>query len=308
MILFWIFIFIVSLALLVYSSDKLLDSSEKIGLKMGLSPFVVGVVIVGLGTSLPELVSSLFAVFQGASEIVVANAVGSNIANILLVVGITAIVSRKITVTKDLINLDLPLVTLSYFLFLITAYDGTINLLEAIILTFGIVSYVWFSMTQKEEGDDLHIDARPNAKPMDFVMLLVGIVGLAVGANYLIESVITLSEIFQIAPAVISVTAIAIGTSLPELLVSLKAAFRGKSEVAVGNIIGSNVFNVLGVVGIPGLFGALVVDESVIKIGLPFLFAATLAFVISGISKRLYLQEGIFFVLAYILFIVKLFS
>ena len=307
MILFWIIVFIVSLTLLVKSADWLLESSEKIGLKIGLSPFIVGVIIVGVGTSLPELISSLFAIFEGVPEIVVANAVGSNTANILLVIGVTAIIARKITVTKDLINLDLPLVLLSTCLFLLTAYDGKVTTIESIILVLGLIGYVWTSLIFKEEGDDLPVDVKKKAGPMDFLILLVGIIGLAVGANYLIDSVISLSSLLNIAPGVISITAIAFGTSLPELLVSVKAAFRGKSEVAVGNIIGSNVFNVLGVVGIPGLFATLTIDSSTMMIGLPFLFAATIVFVISGISKRIHMQEGIFFVLAYILFIIKLF-
>lgn len=308
MILIWIIVFVVSLILLVKSADWLLESSEKIGLKIGLSPFVVGVVIVGIGTSFPELISSLFAVFQGTTEIVVANAVGSNIANILLIIGVTAIFAKKITVTKDLINLDLPLVTLSCLLLLITAYDGIINLPEAVILTFSLISYIWFSIKYKDDGDDLKIDVKANPKPMDILMLIVGILGLAVGANYLITSVVELSTILNIAPGIISITAIAFGTSLPELLVSIKAAMKGRSEVAVGNIIGSNVFNVLGVVGIPGLFSTLIIDDATLKLGIPVLLAATLVFVISGISKKIHLQEGVFFVLIYIVFISKLFG
>lgn len=307
MTLFWIIVFIISLTLLVKSADWLLVSSEKIGLKIGLSPFIVGVIIVGVGTSLPELISSMFAVFEGVSEVVVANAVGSNTANILLIIGITAIIARKITVTKDLINLDLPLVLLSTFLFLLTAFDGKITLIESIILTIGVIGYVWTSLVFKEEGDDLPaLESQKDASPMDFLILFVGVIGLAVGANYLIDSVVNLSSILNIAPGVISVTAIAFGTSLPELLVSIKAAFKGKSEVAVGNIIGSNVFNVLGVVGIPGLFGTLYIDNPTYSIGLPVLFVTTVVFVFSGISRRIHLQEGIFFVLIYILIMAKM--
>lgn len=308
MILLWIGVFIVSLILLVQSADWLLDSSEKIGLKMGLSPFIVGVVIVGIGTSLPELISSLFAVFKGTTEIVVANAVGSNIANILLVVGITSIIARKIVVKKDLINLDLPLVALSYFLFLVTIYDGQVTLIESIFLTLGAISYVWLTVTSKEEGATLKVEKKPDPKFADGLFLLFGVAGLALGANYLIESVVNLSEILNIAPAVISITAIALGTSLPELLVSLKATFKGKAEVAVGNVIGSNVFNVLGVVGIPGLFKTLVLDTNTLFLGIPVLIATTLVFVISGISRNIYIQEGIFFLLIYVLFIGKLFG
>lgn len=308
MILFWILVFIISLTLLVKSADWLLESSEKIGLKIGLSPFIVGVVIVGVGTSLPELISSLFAVFEGVPEVVVANAVGSNTANILLIIGLTAIIARRITVTKDLINLDLPLVLLSTCLFLLTAYDGKITIIESIILVLSLIGYIWTSLVFKEEGDDLPVDVTKQAGPMDYLILIVGVIGLAVGANYLIDSVVSLSTLLNIAPGVISITAIAFGTSLPELLVSIKAAIKGKSEVAVGNIIGSNVFNILGVVGIPGLFGTLFIDDLTYKIGLPVLLLTTIVFVFSGISKRIHLQEGMFFVLIYILLIAKMFG
>jgi len=308
MILFWILVFVISLALLVKSADWLLESSEKIGLKLGLTPFIVGVVIVGIGTSLPELISSLFAVFEGVTEVVAANAVGSNIANILLIVGITAIISKKIVITKDIINVDLPLVILSTILFLITAYDGIITKAESIILIFGLLAYIWFSVKFKDGEEEVDLSVTAEVKPMDYSLLIVGVIGLSVGAKYLIDSVISLSSILNIAPGIISITAIAFGTSLPELLVSIKAAIKGKSEVAVGNIVGSNVFNILGVVGIPGLFAVLYLDEKTLWIGLPVLLLSTLVFVISGISRKIHAQEGIFFFLIYLLFIVKLFG
>ena len=137
-------------------------------------------------------------------------------------------------------------------------------------------------------------------------LLILGIIGLAVGANYTIESVLKLSEIFKISTSFIAITAVAVGTSLPELVVSVRAAMKKKYELALGNVFGSNVFNVLLVVGVPALIRPLVVDELTFTIGLPFLIVATLLFVISGISRRIHIWEGLMYLLIYVVFIVKL--
>lgn len=307
MVFLWITIFIASLVLLVKSSDWLLESSERIGLSVGASPFVVGVTIVAFGTSFPELVSSLVAVYQGFPEIVTANAVGSNIANILLVVGFSAIIGKRLTVTKNLIDLDLPLLALTTAIFSFLAWDGVIVLAESIFLLFTYIIYVVYSIITKD-GDTEPLSERPKIGTRDFILLVIGTIGLAIGAKYLIDSIVTLSAIFDISPAIISVTAVAFGTSLPELLVSSKAALQGKSEVALGNIFGSNVFNVLVVIGLPGLFGTLLFGEKTLSIAMPMLILSTSLFIISGISKRIHIQEGIMYLLLYFLFAAKLFE
>lgn len=326
---FWIIIFLVSLAVMVKGADWFLHSSEHLGLALGLSPFIVGITIVATGTSLPELISSLFAVSQGVTDIVVGNAVGSNIANILLIAGISAIIGKKLFVDKDLINLDLPLLATSTALFLFVAIDGIITFPEAIILLVGYGIYFLYSIFYKEENPTttedlllkkeqptLHIleslDGTSSKKPSftlrDFGLMVIGILGLIFGSKYLIESVIHLSLFWNIAPGVIAVSAVAIGTSLPELLVSGMAAWKGKADVALGNIFGSNVFNILVVVGIPALFQNLAIDEKTFTLGLPFLAVATFLFILSSISRKLYSWEGAFFILIYALFIAKLFA
>ncbi|MBP6925502.1 MAG: calcium/sodium antiporter [Candidatus Pacebacteria bacterium] len=329
MTLFWIGVFIISLLVMLKGADWFLSSSEHVGLTMGLSPFIIGITIVAVGTSLPELITSLFAVFQGSPEIVMGNVVGSNIANIFLVMGIAIIIGKKLTINKDLINLDLPLLAASTVLFLVIATDGVITFPEAIILLVGHVIYFLYSIFYKEEHSttvsDILIDEptaeekifepvvpnkneRPNITVRDIVFLVLGIAGLILGSKYLIESVIQLSVIFAIAPGVIAISAVAFGTSLPELLVSGMAAYKGKAEVAIGNIFGSNVFNVLVVAGIPALFTNLPIDPKTLTLGLPFLIIATVMFVISGISRNLYHWEGFFFILIYLVFIGKLFG
>ncbi len=307
MLLFWIAVFVIALFILVKGSDWLLASAEKIGLKIGLSPFIIGVTIVAFGTSFPELVSSFVAVTRGITEVVVANAVGSNIANILLVLGVAALASNKLQVSKDLIDLDLPTVAIATVIFVFTTMDGMITFFEAIFLVITYIVYLGFSLAYKEKESKEKVK-KPKITTTDLMMLVIGVIGLALGAKFLIDSIEALSEILNIGTSLIAISAVAIGTSLPELIVSVKAAMRGQSEIALGNIFGSNIFNVLMVVGLPGLFSNLVIDAQTVSIGISFLIAATALFVISGISRRIHAQEGALYILLYVIFITKLFG
>ncbi len=307
-IVFWSIVFIISLLLLIKSSDWLLESSEKIGLKIGMSPFVIGVTIVAFGTSLPELVSSLIAVFSGVMDFPVANAVGSNIANILLVVGVATLFAKKLQVTKDLIDLDLPLLSLSTVIFLLVAYDGTINFYESLFLLITYTTYLGFSLIYKDDQSGEKVKV-PKITTFDLLKITIGAIGLAVGAKYLVDAVIHIADsIPALSTGIIAVTAVAIGTSLPEIFVSVKAAIKRNHEVALGNVFGSNIFNLLVVVGLPGIFGDLVVNNQILILGLPVLLLSTVLFVISGISRRVHVQEGVLFLLIYIIFTAKLFN
>lgn len=330
MLIFWIIVFVVSLIVMVKGADWLIASAEKIGLAFGLSPFIVGVTIVGVGTSFPELISSFVAVFSGVTDVVAANAIGSNIANILLIVGVSAVIGGRLIVTKNLIDLDLPLLAAGTILLLGIVWDGQITFGESVLMLTTYFVYLLYTILHKEPEDSTTelIDVlpsrqerrnyvaahkkehfvRPKLTAKDFVILIIGIVGLAFGAKYLIEALVNLSTILNIATGVIAITAVAIGTSLPELLVSAKAALQKKSEVALGNIFGSNVFNALVVIGLPGLFKTLAVDSQTLAIGVPTMALATLLFVISGISRRIHMWEGAFYLSLYILFIAKLFN
>lgn len=330
MLILWIAIFIISLAVLVKGADWLIASAEKIGLAIGLSPFIVGVTIVGIGTSFPELVSSFAAVLKGVTNIVAANAIGSNIANILLIVGFSALIGRRLTVTKSLIDLDLPLLAIGTVLLLGVIWDREVTFGESLLLlaTYGV--YLAYTVLHRDTEDTEEIGeilpsrqtrrkhvadhkkerefARPKLAPKDFFFLIAGIVGLVFGAKYLIDALVKLSEILDIGTGVIAITAVAVGTSLPELLVSAKAALQKKSEIALGNIFGSNVFNALVVIGLPGIFSRLTVDSQTFAVGVPTMAFATLLFVISGISRRIHMWEGAFYLLLYVLFLAKLFN
>ena len=332
MLIIWILIFILSVALLVKSADWFLESSERIGLALKISPFIIGVTIVAFGTSFPELASSIAAILKGATEIVAANAVGSNITNILLIVGLSAIAARTLIVKRSLIDLDSPLLGICTFLFVFVMWDKKIVFGEGILLVLGFLVYLLYAIFQKRleetEGETpeitevlpsrverrekkIEIEKKREKVPQKlnlkvFLFLILGMVGLAIGANYTIDSMLKIADILKISSSLIAITALALGTSLPELVVSVQSAAKKKYEIALGNIFGSNVFNVLLVVGIPALIKPLVVDELTFKIGLPFLIIATLLFIISGISRRIHIWEGAMYLLLYILFIVKL--
>lgn len=310
MLLLWVIIFIVSLFVLLKGADWFLSSSEKIGFALGLSPFIVGVVIVGLGTSLPEIASSLAAVIKGVTEIVPANAIGSNIANILLVVGISAVWGGRLAVTKNLIDLDLPLLAISTALFLEIAWDKQITFGESVLLLVLFVIYLAYTIFYKDDKEKEEKATRqsPKISPRDIFFLLIGVFALIAGAKYLVDSVVKLSEILAIGTGAISLAAVAFGTSLPELFVSVKAARQNKPEIALGNIFGSNIFNILVAVGLPGLFGVLKLDGPTFKIGLPMMLIATVLFIISGISRRIHVYEGAMYLVIYAFFIGKLFN
>ncbi len=323
MLIIWILIFIVSLAALVKGSDWLIESAEKIGLSLGLSPFIIGVTIVGMGTSFPELISSLVAVLKGVTDVVAANAIGSNIANILLIVGVSSVIAKRLSVSKNLIDLDLPLLAICTAILLVVVADMRITLGESILMLLSYGAYLLYTIYDKE-SDEESSDAdksktasrslkegkppRPKLLFQDFFKLGLGLVGLVLGAKYLIDALIEISSTLNIGTGVIAITAVAVGTSLPELLVSAKAAMQKKSEVALGNIFGSNIFNALVVTGIPGLFGTLHLSNEIYYIGVPMLIISTLLFVISGISRRIHMWEGTFFFALYILFMAKLFN
>jgi len=332
MLVIWSLVFIVSLVLLIKGADWLVESSEKIGVALKISPFIIGVTLVALGTSLPELASSLAAVFKDATEIVAANVVGSNIANILLIVGFSALATKSfLAVRRSLIDIDLPLLAAVTVLFGFIIWDGKITRPEGLLLLLAFLVYLLYTFFQRgiEQEEPLpeelppgeifevlpsRIDRRKVKTPIEklnfkvFFFLILGVVFLTIGANYLIDSVLKLAEILEIGVSVIAIFAVAVGTSLPELVVSVRAAAQKKYEIALGNIFGSNVFNALVVIGIPSLIKPLLVDSITFQIGFPFMVVATILLVISGITRRISIWEGAMFLLIYLLFLAKLFG
>jgi len=315
MLIFWILIFILSLALLVKSADWLVESSEKIALYLKISPFIIGVTIVAIGTSMPELATAFASTLKGATEIVVATVIGANVHNIFLVIGLAAILARRLMIKRSLIDLDLPLLAISTVIFLSVAYDGEITWQDGLLLLITFLIYLAYTIVERK-GEKGEVEGIVEIIPGSvekveklnlkvFLFLILGVIGLVIGAKYTVESALQLANLLKLLPSVIAIIGIAFGTSLPELLVSVRAAWKKKYEIALGNIFGSNVFNILIVTGLPAFVTTVKIDPITLTIGFPFLIAATLLFVISGISGRIHIWEGSLYVLAYIVFCLK---
>ena len=306
----WLIIFIVSLFVLIKASDFFTDAAEKIGISLGISPFLVGVTIVSIGTSLPELVSSIIAVYQNSSEIVFGNVMGSNIANIFLIIGTASLISSPLNILYELIHVDLPLFVGSAFLLGLTVLDSNFSINEAIICILGYVVYVFYTISSgKEEQQSETIDTSQKSFPVkQIVIVIVSALFVFFGATYTIKSVTKISEILEIGKELIALSAVALGTSLPELIVTISAARKGNPEIAVGNVLGSNIFNSLIVMGIPRLTGKLEIPDDVLGSGLLVLLVGTILFFFVTQDKQVTRWEGLIFFIFYGWFIGNIFG
>lgn len=309
MLILWLIIFILSLIVLVKAADYFLEFSEKIGIALKIPAFIVGIIIVSIGTSLPELISSLIAAWKNVTDIVPANVIGSNIFNILIVIGISAIAAKKIVLERDLINIDLPLLASYTTLLLVTVlWDQKFTLADGLISSFAFLVYLHYAYKDREREIEALDVKREKLRFIVLFGLVLSAFFIYLGAKYTIESTLKISELTGIGTSIISLIAIAAGTSVPELIVSVRAAMKGKFEISIGNVIGSSIFNSTFVMGASSFIKPLEVSSITLTIGIPFLVLATILMVISGISRRIHNWEGAIFVLIYIIFIAKSFN
>ena len=314
----WIIIFVSALTLLVKSSDWFTDAAERIGVSLRLSPFIVGVTIVAIGTSLPELVSSIVAVLAGAPEIVIGNVIGSNITNILLIIGVTGIIAKKLIIARELIKVDLPLLIGSAFLAGFMLIDGTFSRFDALLSIALLVVYLLFTFTSEKHSDteikkEFHAEEQAIHKELrhrfiwrDWAALIISGGLIYLSAHYTIQSVINIATSTNYGTDIIAATAVALGTSLPELSVSIAAAKKHKAEMAIGNILGSNIFNTLAVLSVPALIKPLSANGTILAFGLPVMIAVSLLYLFITQDRELTKWEGWLLIIFYFFFIVKL--
>ncbi len=308
-ILIWTLVLFVSIYLLVNGADIFVDGASKVGESLGMSRFAIGVLIVGFGTSLPEMASSIMAVLHGETTIVIANAVGSNITNILLIVGVLAALSSRIIIKKDLIRSELPVFLIATAHFIFVMRDGVVDRVESLLLLGTFAAYVWYLYSEARTDDEVDImngGKKPKLGKKSFACIFLGLVAVLLGAQFAVEMVINIATILSVPIGLVSITAIAIGTSLPELAVSLQAVKRGEQELAIGNIFGSNAFNILVVVGFSALLTPLHADSVVTELGIPVLAAASVFFFVNGLAKQMTRWEGFMYLLFFVFFLIKL--
>lgn len=290
-------IFAGGIALLLYASDKFVEAAERIGLSLGISPFIIGVTVVAFGTSLPELAASVVGVLDGTPEIVIGSVVGSNIANIALVLGLTAVVVKNIDLEYNLWHIDIPFLWGSAFLLYFAVMDGDLSLFEAVLFLGGIAIFLSYSLKGQDRPDK---EDRPSSDWKDFLFLVLGGVFVSLSAMWVVSAITNISQILNIAPTVIALSAVSIGTSLPEIAVSLAAARKGKASIAVGNVLGSNIFNTFIVMSIPRFFGELLITEDVIGIYLPLMVVMTILLGVMANNRKITRWEGFVLLLFYL--------
>lgn len=247
------------LALLYAGGEWVVRGAASLALRLGLSPLAVGLTVVSMGTSAPELVVSLNAALSGANDIAVGNVVGSNIANLGLILGLSAMLNGA-RVQATLVRFDTPLVLLISLLMLSMLHDGVVTRLEGSSFLFGLVTYVAVTLilgrhepriVQKEFAATA--PRRPVSLRESMLRVAAGTAALAIGGHLLVGSAVSIASSIGVSQAVIGITLVAVGTSLPELATSLVAATRGQTDIAVGNLVGSNIFNMLGILGATAL-------------------------------------------------------
>lgn len=310
-------LFLIGFVFLVKGADFLVDGSSSLAKKMHIPDIVIGLTIVALGTSMPELIVNIFSSLSGNSGIAIGNILGSNISNILLILGISSLFCPLI-VKKNTLNKEIPFSILATVALLFLASDsiftkGAESMLSisdglVLILFFAIFMYYTVSIAKanKDEGDDESVKTYPVWKSL--IMVAGGIIGLALGGRWIVNGAVSIAQMFHMSETLIGLTIVAIGTSLPELATSVAAARKKKSDIAIGNVVGSNIFNILFVLGISSSIKALPFETgNILDIAMVLLCSVLLMiFVLIGKKKKEYRLErwgGIIFILLYIAYV-----
>ena len=292
------------LVMLYFGAEWLVKGSIAISNKLGVSQLVIGLTVVAFGTSTPELAVSISSAIQGLSDVAIGNVVGSNIVNIGAILGISAIIS-PIIVSKSAIRKEVPIMIGISFLLLAMILDGKIDLIDSVLLIVGILVFTGYSYHSSKKDTDIELIPvsqvlQKNVFSKSILFMVAGLLFLAVGSFLTVDNAVIVGTSFGISELFMGLTVVAIGTSLPELLTSIVAARKGHADLAVGNIVGSNIFNIMVILGISSLISGITVNEQIlIDVGIMLAFSLVLIPIMrSGfvISRK----EGIFLIAGYV--------
>lgn len=304
---------IAGLVLLVAGAEVLVRGAAKLAAQFGIPPLIIGLTVVAFGTSAPETAVSVQSAFNGSGDLAIGNVIGSNIANVLLILGMTALIAPLI-VSRQLIRLDVPIMIGASLLTFGLAWDGSLSRLDGALLFAGVLTYTGFLIysARKDKGSDddefakefgLDEAPKPYAWVINLGLIIAGLVLLVAGSNFLVEGAVTLARALGISELVIGLTVVAIGTSLPELATSILAAIKGERDIAVGNIVGSNIFNLLCVLGLASLVSpaAISVSPNALAFDFPVMIAVAVACLpIFFAGYRINRWEGLLFLAYYV--------
>jgi cation:H+ antiporter len=320
-----IIILVVALAGVVKGADWFLGAAEKVGVTLRLPPFILGVLLVGFGTSLPELATSIAAVVDNVDTVTIANVAGSNIANVLVILGLSTIILGTIRFDKDLIDLDIPLLVGVTALFAIMIVDGGLSRGDGMLLLVGFFAYIIYSLGYKEDkehhkglialiaaltkGTEKKVEKHQKlTTPLTYVVLVGSVALLGLSSKFAVDSLLEIVTQVDVGVDVLTFFALAIGTSLPELTVSIKALRQGKGDLVVGNVIGSSMFNILLIGGVASVLKPQVIDAGLVGWIITGLGLSVLLLMAGSISKRIHLWEGLIYILIYLTIASKIIS
>ncbi len=303
---------ILGLVLLVAGAEFLVRGASRLALGMGISPLVVGLTVVAFGTSSPELAVSMGAAWKGQPDLVIGNAVGSNIFNVLFILGVSAIIT-PLVVQQKLVRLDVPIMIGTCLALWVMSLDGVLSRADAAILCAAMIGYVGLAViVARREAKEVTAEYRDEFKPKvegkprraaNLSWIVLGLVLCVLGAQWMVEGAISVARSLGMAEVVIGLTIVAAGTSLPELATSIMAAARGHRDIAVGNVVGSNIFNVLAILGLTSMFSPspVTVPDTVLWLDLPVMVIACLACLPVMLTQhRIVRWEGAVFVGLYL--------
>jgi cation:H+ antiporter len=293
------------LILLFVGSSLLVEGAASTAIMFAVRPVIVGLTIVSFATSAPELLVSLVAAVKGSGGISIGNILGSNVINIALVLGVSAVI-RPVTIKKQIIKIEIPYMILISCIFWLLCMDSKIGKLDGFILIFLLIVFLVYGViTAKDKNSDNNL-VKPSFVAIfkNIIFITLGIVMLAYGANFVVQEAIIIAQKIGLSQTFIGISVVAFGTSLPELATSAVAAAKGESDISVGNVVGSNLFNICLVMGIVGIFNPMSIDSNLHFFQFPFMlficfFLGFVAFVNHGIGKK----HGFLFIILFFVYI-----
>ncbi|MCK5741129.1 MAG: calcium/sodium antiporter [Chlorobi bacterium] len=293
--------------LLYIGAEGLVRGSASVALRMRIAPLIVGLTIIAFGTSSPELVVSIKAALKGNAEIALGNVIGSNICNIALIIGVAAII-RPIKVDKNFIKADMLLMVGVTILLILLMFDGNLDMIDGVIMFAGIIVYNVATIVSARKSsidsvkidEDDHIPEKSKSVAKDIAFIVGGLAVLILGANIFVDGAIVIAKFLGASDLIIGLTVIAFGTSLPELATSIVAAIKGHAEISIGNAVGSNIYNILLILGVASMVTPInsasvnIVDVAVM------LAIALILFPLSWTQQAISRKEGVFLLLIYL--------
>lgn len=313
-----ILLIIVGFVLLIKGADFLVDGSSNIAKRLGIPEIIIGLTIVSIGTSMPELFVSITSSINGFQDMSIGNIIGSNICNLLLILGLSSII-KSVEFQKETRYLEIPMCLFITIIFMIMCNTGgMINRIESGILIFLFILFIIYTIYMAKKGNELNgekiskKELKENKKiPIlkNVILVIIGIIGLKIGGDLTVDNAVEIANIFNISEKIISLTILAIGTSLPELVTSVTAAMKGNSDIAIGNIIGSCIFNILLIIGCASIINPITYNYSY-NIQLSILLASVVILALFPFippKNEMSRDNGIVYVLMYVGYLILLF-